>query len=161
MTARRVVGPYSERRNRSHLRRVRPMCPPADGGKSSVDKRPDEDVGPESMVRRGGCPHPPADHGECSANVRAGEDTGPYGICKTSGFAVGATLAVARFRCARRSLGIPQGRPHMAARGPLISRPGAGRPYPRSSSAAPPGRAPPSPPAWGPPPRGPGPAASR
>ena len=57
------------------------MCPPADGGKSSADKRPDEDVGPESMVRRGGCPHPPADHGECSLNVRAGEDTGPYGIC--------------------------------------------------------------------------------
>ena len=42
---------------------------------------PYEDVGPESMVRRGGCPHPPADHGECSLNVRAGEDTGPYGIC--------------------------------------------------------------------------------
>ncbi len=167
LTARRVVGPY-------------------------------KDVGPESMVRRGGCPHPPADHGECSLNVRAGEDTGPYGICgnlfkyrrgrpmcpphafpwgkvpnkvrrmrgtpsmteyiplnvragedtgpcgicKTSGFAVGAAH---------------QGRP----RDTFISRPGAGRPCPRSSSAAPPGRAPPSPPAWGPPPRGPGRGASR
>ena len=137
-----TARPYEEYGGFPVYRKGRGLAPPADGGKSSADKRADEDLGPESMVRRGGCPHPPADHGECSVNVRAGEDTGPYGICKISCFAVGAAHL---------------GRP----RDTFISRPGAGRPYPRSSSAAPPGRAPPSPPAWGPPPRGPGPAASR
>ena len=43
----------------------------------------------------------------------------------------------------------------------LTSRSAAGRPCPRSSSAAPPDRAPPSPPGWGPPRRGPGPGSSR
>ena len=142
--------------------------PPADHGECSLNVRAGEDTGPYGICgnlfkyRRGGSQTRPRAH-----TARPYEEYGGFPVYRKGRGLPLPPMAgnLPQTNGPMRTWGPKAwcvGAAHLGRpRDTFISRPGAGRPYPRSSSAAPPGRAPPSPPAWGPPPRGPGPAASR